>query len=85
MLAFVAQIAYFGMFHPGSLLEILSVAICGCGFEYWLGQINVFTYLPSPSLAATIPIWLWFVYGSVAVTVRVYTAMRPNMKALEAD
>ncbi|MBI2605525.1 MAG: hypothetical protein HYW49_05525 [Deltaproteobacteria bacterium] len=74
LLALAAQIAYFGMSHPGSLLEILSVAICGCGFEFLLGQMNFFTYLPSPSLVATIPVWLWCVYGSVAITARVYSA-----------
>jgi hypothetical protein len=51
-------------------LELFWIGLNGCSFEFVLGQLGIFQYNPSPSLIFTIPIWLWFLYMSVAVTIR---------------
>ena len=71
----LVQIIYFKIFDLPSLCEILLIALCGYGFEFFLGQIHVFNYLPSPSLIATIPLWLGFIYGSVTVTLRIFNSL----------
>lgn len=68
----LAQIMYLKMFYWNSLLEILFIALSGCGFELMLRHLGVFFYLPSPSLIIGIPLWLSFIYGSVALTTRIF-------------
>jgi len=69
---FTSQITRNRMYSWGSLLEISSVAIAGCSFEWFLGKMEVFTYFPSPSIMGTIPVWLPCIYASVAITIRLF-------------
>ena len=78
--AFSAQVLWARMFYVGSLLEILSVAAAGCAAEIFLGKMEVFTYFPSPSIVGMIPAWLGLIYGSAAVTIRLFCATALNEK-----
>ena len=73
--ALILQVIWSGLFSLGSLLKILIVALAGCGFEFFLGKMEVFSYFPSPSLIGTIPLWLACIYGSVAVTIRLFCSL----------
>ena len=64
------QVRWLKLSGINSWLEFFWIAINGCGFEFMLGRLGIFQYYPSPSLVYSIPIWLWLIYMSVAVTIR---------------
>lgn len=63
------QLYWNRLFDARSLAQITGVALGGSLFEFILGEKGIFTYQESPSLIATIPLWLPCIYASVAVTV----------------
>ena len=63
------QIAWQQMFNKRAIFQIMGVAVLGCGFEFMLGRIGIFSYFPSDSLIGTIPVWLPAIYGSATITV----------------
>lgn len=73
LLAVAAQVWWAEVYSSTrSRLEILGVALGGCGFEIFLGRMEVFVYFPSPSVIfGGIPLWLGLIYASVAVTIQV--------------
>lgn len=64
------QITYQKAWGIGSWMEMMVLGFSGCFFEFFLGQLNIFSYYSSPSLIGSIPLWLFFIYMSVALTVR---------------
>jgi hypothetical protein len=66
----ISQLLILNIFGFNSWLELIWIGFNGCAFEFLLGRIGVFQYYPSGSVFFTIPIWLWFLYMSVAATIR---------------
>lgn len=62
-----------------SMGEMISIGLSGCIFEYILGRMEIFSYVPSSSTIGSIPLWLFFIYMSVALTVRTFATFLKNL------